>query len=1250
MPGPYPLPSLRWTARLLSLLLVPVGLMAQLRPFTLPWNDDSATITDFSHLNTPITTASPRLAINSAGQLTRNGERERMLGVNVTAESAFPSAADAAAVAGRLAKFGFNAVRFHHLEAPWGAPNVLVDYAGNTSRNLSSPHLDRLHRFIAELADEGIHTDMNLLVSRQFYPNDGFPAAIAELDWKSQQCLSFFNDHMITLQQEYARKLLTAPNPHRGNTPLVDDPAVAFVEILNEYGFLHAWHDGTLDDLPAVFADQLRARWNAWLATRYADTAALLEGWDAVDEPLGPQLLANAGFASGAASWNLEEHDTAAATATGVTTFTGNAPALRISVTTAGSANWHVQLNQAGLSLTAGQIYTASYWARSPDGLPLSGSVSRASGDFAGLYPIGNATLDNTWREFTTTFVASAAESPVRINFNGFGNRTGVVELAAVSFTTGGSAGAMPSGTSLEARNVPSLRKNGGTATSGQRTDWLRYLIAGEQDYWDTMYSYIKDTLGFEGIVFGTIVSNSPAGNQARLDAVDSHYYWQHPIFPGTEWDPVNWYIENTSAVNSTTGHVGGFARQRVAGKPFFNTEYQHPAPNDYRAEAPLIPAAYGAFQDWDGFWFFEYGAGSAAWNRGSVNGFFAMDTDPAKMANVLLAAALFRRGDVSPAHSTVTVGFDADAQLEAALAGSAWSVGDGSHLGLSPRHAFESRVELDVDAPRNAVPAEPTGNVLTADTGQLVWDNSIFNKGVVTVDTPRTKAVFGFAEGRSFDLDGWIFTPGNTRLDWLTAGVTTVSGESLQSAAGLRALLIVTGENSNTGTTWTDATRTSVGANWGSAPTLIEVVPLTLDLPHPASRVTAWALDATGARAAALPVTARGSGARLQLGQSGDTLWYEIAIAADPAVAAPTIDLHPNARLLAPGDSTTLDVTATGTAPLAYQWSRNGTPVTDATAATLTLNTVTAAQAGSYTVTVTNAHGSVTSRAAAVVVDASPPTFTGLSNLSTRTGTGAGSKVLSTGFVLSGTGTKEVLVRAIGPGLKQYGLTTFLPDPLLEVYQRVGDDNILRETNDDWDSAAIGSAFTDVGAFPIAVGSPDAALRMAMDAGVYSALITNPADDGKIILVELYDMANGAAGPRIVNLSSRGFVGTGSDLLIAGFVIPGNVPRRLLIRAIGPTLGGFGVGGTLADPVLEVGQVDAQQTFQRLARNDDWFRAANAAELDATMDALGAFPLGAASRDAAVIVELEPGPYSALIRGAGNTTGIALVEIYAMD
>ena len=105
---------------------------------------------------------------------------------------------------------------------------------------------------------------------------------------------------------------------------------------------------------------------------------------------------------------------------------------------------------------------------------------------------------------------------------------------------------------------------------------------------------HVRDVCGYPGLIFGTIMANSPATVQSRLDVVDGHAYWQHPQFPGTPWDPVNWFQPNVSMVNTLgdDNTLAGLARQRVRGKPFTVTEYQHPSPNYYGAEGPLLLAA----------------------------------------------------------------------------------------------------------------------------------------------------------------------------------------------------------------------------------------------------------------------------------------------------------------------------------------------------------------------------------------------------------------------------------------------------------------------------------------------------------------------------------------------------------------------------------------------------------------------------------------------------------------------------------
>lgn len=254
------------------------------------------------------------------------------------------------------------------------------------------------------------------------------------------------------------------------------------------------------------------------------------------------------------------------------------------------------------------------------------------------------------------------------------------------------------------------------------------------------------------------------------------------------------------------------------------------------------------------------------------------------------------------------------------------------------------------------------------------------------------------------------------------------------------------------------------------------------------------------------------------------------------------------------------------------------------------------------------------------------------LYNLSIRTGTGSG---LIVGFVVAG-GSRDVLMRGIGPSLAQFGVPGTIADPKLDVYQDAG----RIAANDDWGaSGVLGRDFTNAGAFPLAAGTRDAALRLAVRGG-RTIQVAGANGGSGIALVELYDLGSGRG--RLVNVSTRAQVGTGADVLVAGFSVVGTASKRLLIRAVGPSLGAFGVTGTLADPVVEVRALGANAVT---AANDNW---GGTAALKTTFASVGAFALaGDASADAVVIVDVPPGSYTATVSGKNGTTGVALVEIY---
>ena len=269
-------------------------------------------------------------------------------------------------------------------------------------------------------------------------------------------------------------------------------------------------------------------------------------------------------------------------------------------------------------------------------------------------------------------------------------------------------------------------------------------------------------------------------------------------------------------------------------------------------------------------------------------------------------------------------------------------------------------------------------------------------------------------------------------------------------------------------------------------------------------------------------------------------------------------------------------------------------------------------------------------------------PLASRITNTSTLALAGSGDRTLMAGFVITGSGTKPLLVRAVGPSLVNFGVTAPIADPFLSV---VASSGALLSSNNDWgNSSALANAAAQLGAFALNAGSRDSALQVSLPVGTFTTVVGGGGVPGPA-LIEIYDADLGSTvNSRITNISTRGQVGVNNPL-IAGFVITGDQRKRLLIRAVGPTLSSFGVTGALSDPRIEV-------LFGStvIATNNDWTEAAVVAPVTATSPIVGAFPLNANSKDAALVLQLNPGAYTVQIRGVNGATGTALVEIYDAD
>ena len=265
------------------------------------------------------------------------------------------------------------------------------------------------------------------------------------------------------------------------------------------------------------------------------------------------------------------------------------------------------------------------------------------------------------------------------------------------------------------------------------------------------------------------------------------------------------------------------------------------------------------------------------------------------------------------------------------------------------------------------------------------------------------------------------------------------------------------------------------------------------------------------------------------------------------------------------------------------------------------------------------------------------------LLNISSRGATTSDSSLVA-GFVITGTQPKSVLLRAIGPTLTAFNLTGVLSAARLEVFS--GSTSIAVGT--DWGAAAnastIAATAARVGAFALANNSRDAAILLTLNPGAYTAIVTGQGGATGVCLVEAYDATNGVipTAQRIINISSRATVGPGQSTLIGGFVISGTIPKRVLVRGVGPGLVQFGLPGALARPQLLL-----YKGANVIAQNTGWTTSSDATAIAAAAVQTGAFALAAGSLDSALLISLEPGNYTAQVVGVGNTTGVALVEIY---
>jgi hypothetical protein len=241
------------------------------------------------------------------------------------------------------------------------------------------------------------------------------------------------------------------------------------------------------------------------------------------------------------------------------------------------------------------------------------------------------------------------------------------------------------------------------------------------------------------------------------------------------------------------------------------------------------------------------------------------------------------------------------------------------------------------------------------------------------------------------------------------------------------------------------------------------------------------------------------------------------------------------------------------------------------------------------------------------------------------------GDNVLIGGFIIGGTSSKTVVVRARGPSLAASGVPNVLANPSLTVVRAA--DHAVIAANDDWGTNANAAQVASSGFAPS--DARESAVLVTLAPGAYTALVSGTGGTTGVGIVEVFEVDH----PEIplTGISTRGQVQTGNDMMIGGFVITGSAPQTVIVRARGPTLAQSGATNPLSNPSLRLVRASDQAV---VGSNDDWGTNANAAQIASSGYAPGD------AREAALLVTLQPGAYTALVSGSAGETGVGIVEV----
>ncbi len=805
---------------ILAVLMAPVFSRGELPPPVKEWadfpisfdNDAPGSFSAYDLLDKPAGRLGPVVV---KGEHFYTGEKRiRFWGVNFAFSACFPSHDQAERVASRLAHFGINAVRLHHMDM-FAYPNGL--FADAKLETLSPEALERLDFLVAALKKEGIYCDLNLHVSRSYAKSHNWKNA-EKLPEPMDKMVDIFHPDLIAAEKQYAKDLLSHVNKYTG-AAYAAEPAICMVEINNENSLFFWGGEAALAKLPEPYAAMFGKLWNDWLMKKYASQQSVAAVWNIGAEPRGANVVRDPGLASlgqNGSPYTIEQHEKAKMKLTRIPS--DHIPLARLEIGAVDGTEWHLQFGQAGLKVKKGQFYTVSFRARTEGPKKISVGVSQAHEPWQNLGLTSTVALYPQDADCYYGFTATADDENARISFS-VGGAAGVIYLGNLGLRTGGQLGLDKLNENPAKGTV--ARWHPGSSWSKERlADWYDFIQQTDEKYFVDFKNYLHDDLKVKAPVTGTI-GLGPLGtlSQSKMDFVDAHAYWDHPQFPNGDWSATNWNIKNKPMVDNPAGSpLWGLAATRVAGKPFTVTEYNHAAPNEWQAECIPMIATYAALQDWDAVYLFAY-SHNDEFEKDHMGSFFDMEGNWAKMGAVAVGARIFVPGVVKPLQGAETSPFKKQDMLDHASATyyDIWKFRTITGK-IGWKQALTDRLAVSFD-----------GSFGGAEGGDEVrWNSDGPGTGQFSFSDDRVSVFVGFSQRPFFSRSSVHLS----KLDSPFASIMLIPEDPAKSVEQAdRLLLCALARSENTGQQWNEQ-RTSVSANWGKAPARIEVVKATISLP----------------------------------------------------------------------------------------------------------------------------------------------------------------------------------------------------------------------------------------------------------------------------------------------------------------------------------------------------------------------------------------------------------------------------------